>query len=198
MSLTSLREDVVLDILGLAHQYGFQDLEISISYHLREILVLRNVCAILDAARLYGLQSLLKVCYNFMDRHASELLCDKSLQNLSQMSFYELLKRNSFFAPEVDIFKGVCAWRQVNTDPGNLVLSKVRLPLMSVNELLYDVRPAGLVEANEILDAIAEQTNSSHTTLPHRGQLRRCFPLPLLNENELFLIVKKKIEQIEM
>lgn len=83
--MTSLREEVILDTLGLAHQYGFQELEMSISYHLRQILVLRNVCSILDTARLYGLHSLVKVCYSFMDRHASELLTHESLLKLSQV-----------------------------------------------------------------------------------------------------------------
>lgn len=81
------------------------------------------------------------------------------------------MQRDSFFAPEVEIFKSVCNWRRENNDPGNLVLNSVRLPLMSVPELLCVVRPAGLVDPNHLLDAIAEQNNSRHTTLPHRGQL---------------------------
>lgn len=87
------------------------------------------------------------------------------------MSLKEVLQRDSFFAPEVDIFKGVCIWRQTNNDPDNLVLNSVRLPLMSVNELLCVVRPAGLVHPDHLLDAIAEQNNARHTTLPHRGIL---------------------------
>lgn len=171
MSLMSLREDVVLDTLGLANQYGFQELESSISDHLRQILALRNVCAILDTARLFGLTQLVKVCYTFMDRHASEILRHESLLTVSQTTLKEVLKRDSFFAPEVEIFKGVCKWCQVNTDTDNIVLSCVRLPLMSVFELLSVVRPAGLVNPDSLLDAIAERTNSRSTSLPHRGQL---------------------------
>lgn len=51
MALSTLSEDNVLDTLGLAHQFGFQKLESAISEYLRQILALRNVCAILDAAR---------------------------------------------------------------------------------------------------------------------------------------------------
>ncbi|GLV39696.1 BTB (POZ) domain containing 9 [Carabus blaptoides fortunei] len=171
MSLMSIREDVVLDTLGLANQYGFQDLETSISDHLRQILALRNVCAILDNARLFGLNQLVKVCYSFMDRHASEILRHESIVTISQATFREVLLRDSFFAPEVEIFKGVCKWCHVNTDSENLVLNCVRLPLMSVFELLSVVRPAGLVNPDSLLDAIAERTNSRSTLLPHRGQL---------------------------
>lgn len=90
MLLTTLREDVILDTLGLAHQYGFQDLETSISDILRQMLVLRNVCAILDTAYLYGLHQLVKVCHTFMDKHASEILAHESFTQLSQVFFLVL------------------------------------------------------------------------------------------------------------
>lgn len=51
MGLSMLREDTVLDMLGLAHQFNFQELEAAISDYLRQVLALRNVCAVLDAAR---------------------------------------------------------------------------------------------------------------------------------------------------
>lgn len=86
MFLTTLREDVILDTLGLAHQYGFQDLETAISDILRQLLAQRNVCAILDTAHLYGLDQLVKVCHTFLDRHASEILLHESFTQLSQVS----------------------------------------------------------------------------------------------------------------
>ncbi|VVC98595.1 unnamed protein product [Leptidea sinapis] len=53
MGLSLLREDTVLDMLGLAHQFNFQKLEAAISDYLRQVLALRNVCSVLDAARLH-------------------------------------------------------------------------------------------------------------------------------------------------
>jgi BTB/POZ domain-containing protein 9 len=52
---------VILDILGLTHQYGFIELESAISEYLKEIHNVKNVCTIFDAARLYQLESLMKV-----------------------------------------------------------------------------------------------------------------------------------------
>lgn len=52
---------VILDILGLAHQYGFVELEAAISDYLKEILNIKNVCIIFDAAQLYHLEFLMKV-----------------------------------------------------------------------------------------------------------------------------------------
>ena len=53
MSLSSLKEDLILDILGLAHLYGFQELESSISEYLKAVLSVRTVCLIYDTASLY-------------------------------------------------------------------------------------------------------------------------------------------------
>lgn len=85
MFLTTLKEDVILDTLGLAHLYGFQELETAISDILKQLLTLRNVCAILDTAHLYGLDKLVKVCHNYMDRSASEILAYESFLQLSQV-----------------------------------------------------------------------------------------------------------------
>lgn len=61
MSLANQKEEVILDILGLAHQYGFVELEAAISDYLKKILDIRSVCIIFDAARLYDLEFLTKV-----------------------------------------------------------------------------------------------------------------------------------------
>ena len=100
-----------------------------------------------------------------------------------QASLVELLQRDSFFAPEVEIFRGVCNWCNANHDKDDLVMKCVRLPLMSVADLLSVVRPAGLVKPDALLDAIAERTNVRSSSLPHRGQLSTQPPLPLLTHN---------------
>lgn len=89
-----------------------------------------------------------------------------------QTSLVELLRRDSFFAPEVEIFKGVAAWCKINKDEDDLVINCIRLPLITVTDLLSVVRPAGLIKSDTLLDAIAERNNSRHSNLPHRGQLR--------------------------
>lgn len=85
----------------------------------------------------------------------------------------ELLQRDSFFSPEVEIFRGVCNWCKVNEDKNDLAMKCVRLPLMSVPDLLSVVRPAGLVKPDALLDAIDERTNIRLSSLPHRGQLSK-------------------------
>lgn len=87
----------------------------------------------------------------------------------------ELLQRHSFFVPEVEIFKGVAAWCRSNEDREDLVMKCVRLPLMTIVDLLSVVRPSGLIKSDAILDAISEKTHSKVSNLAHRGQLSECF-----------------------
>lgn len=94
-----------------------------------------------------------------------------------QSSLIDLLKRDSFFAPEVEIFQGVLNWCIANDDPGDTVLKCVRLPLMTVTQLLSVVRPASIVKPDALLDAIAERTNARLSSLPYRGQLSKCIYL---------------------
>lgn len=114
ISLVKLREEQILDTLGLANQYGFETLEIAISTYLTNNLSLNNCCAILDAARLYSLETLSTVCMTFMDRNSTDLLNHKTFKTLSQDSLCSLLERDSFFAPEVHIFNAVYDWCKNN------------------------------------------------------------------------------------
>lgn len=173
MSLSSMSEDVILDTLGLAHLYGFEELETPISKTLRQLLSLKNVCAILDTARLYGLEQLAKVCHLFLDQNAIDILKHDSFPQLSYASLIDLLERDSFYAPEVEVFRGVCRWYQHpgNEDIGGRVMDCIRLPLMRIADLLSVVRPTSLVKADTLLDAIAERKNANISTLRHRGHL---------------------------
>lgn len=86
MCLAGLKEDTILDILGLSHQYGFQELECAISNVLKQMLALKNVCSILDMAQLFGLKQLVNVCLDFIDKHSIDVLNHKSFLLLSQVN----------------------------------------------------------------------------------------------------------------
>ncbi|XP_053674687.1 BTB/POZ domain-containing protein 9 [Anopheles nili] len=172
MSLSQMKEEHILDTLGLANQYGFADLEMAISEYLREVLSLNNVCAILDAARLFALNGLTSVCHSFMDRNATDILQHETFRNLSLDSLNSLLSRDTFFAREVEIFQAVYDWCRCNADNVHNVddvVRKVRFSLMSLEELLSIVRPSGILDPDRLLDAIAEKVSSKQ--LPYRGAL---------------------------
>ncbi|KAM7349591.1 BTB (POZ) domain containing 9 [Cochliomyia hominivorax] len=170
LSLAQMDEDNILDTLGLAHQYGLSELELAISDYLRQYLSLSNVCAILDAARLYNLEKLTRVCLIFMDRNANDILQHESFKSLSRESLEEVLKRDSFFAPEVQIFLAVYEWGKHNKNVDiQSVVSYVRLPLMDLEHLLQVVRPSRILKPDKLLDAIEEQSTSKY--LPYRAAL---------------------------
>jgi len=90
MSLSAMKEESVLDVLGLAHTYGFEDLESSLSDYLKQILNVRNACLIFDAARLYQMQALSEICFSFMDRQAAEILQQEGFLSLSLVNSRKL------------------------------------------------------------------------------------------------------------
>ncbi|XP_055299673.1 BTB/POZ domain-containing protein 9 [Sitodiplosis mosellana] len=170
MSLAKMKEENILDSLGLANQYGFESLESAISTYLTNSLSLKNCCAILDAARLYNLETLSDVCMTFMDRNSTELLNTSAFKTLSQDSLCTLLERDSFFAPEVHIFNAVYDWCKNNPNADiETVVSFVRLPLMNLEQLLKIVRPCAILDPDRLLDAIEEKTTSKN--LLYRGAL---------------------------
>lgn len=81
-----------------------------------------------------------------------------------------ILGRDSFFAPEAEIFTAVNEWCKHNSNVDvEAVVSFVRLPLMNLEQLLKVVRPSGILDPERLLDAIEEKTTSKY--LPYRGAL---------------------------
>lgn len=89
-----------------------------------------------------------------------------------QCSMKDLISRDSFCAPEIDIFNTVCEWAEQNPcqDPAPIIHA-VRLPLMTLTELLNRVRTTELVSPDAILDAIKTQTECRDMELQYRGFL---------------------------
>lgn len=91
-SLSSAREEVLLDFLGLAHRYGLQPLEDSTCEFLRTVLHTNNICLIFDVASLYSLSTLSEACCSYMDRHAPEVLNSDGFLSLSKVSTDETME----------------------------------------------------------------------------------------------------------
>ena len=173
--LRELGEEHVLDLLGLAHKYGFLALESAISGYLKGNLDLHNICRIFDVACLYQLDEVLETCLNFADVHAVEILQARAdFTGLSEAALVSIIRRDSFCAPEVEIFRAVQCWIEENHEVDKEVLANIRLPLISLNDLFHTVRPSGLFTADAILDAIKIKTESRVTEMNFRGHLGRC------------------------
>ncbi|XP_071526505.1 BTB/POZ domain-containing protein 9-like isoform X2 [Panulirus ornatus] len=175
VSLSSEKEETVLEILGLAHQYGFEDLESAICDYLKDALCIANVCVIYDIASLYNLTNLKAVCEDFMDKNALPILSHESFYSLSPSALKSIIGRDSFCAPEVHIFQGVHEWVERNSDltqeQTQEILSQIRLPLISLSDLLNIVRPTSLISPDQILDALKAKNESRDMDLKYRGYL---------------------------
>ena len=51
-----------------------------------------------------------------MDKHALEVIQHESFLQLSPSALSELVSRDSFYAPEIDIFTAVQSWAKANSD----------------------------------------------------------------------------------
>ncbi|CAG9539867.1 unnamed protein product [Cercopithifilaria johnstoni] len=179
LSLTSMKEELVLEILGLAHKYGFTDLEISISEYMKAMLNVRNVCTIYSVAHLYSLRSLCDVCLNFADKHAPEVISTQAFLQLPASAVEQMIQRDSLCAPEIDIFRAVREWIRQHPDQqedAQMIVARLRLSLIKLDDLLNIIRPSGLVASDAILDAIKERSEKKSGELTYRG-----FLLPNVN-----------------
>eukprot|EP00064_Thunnus_orientalis_P024173 superscaffoldBa00010015_g24452 len=172
-SLSSAREEVLLDFLGLAHRYGLQPLEDSTSEFLRTILHTNNVCLVFDVASLYSLSTLSAACCAYMDRHAPEVLNSDGFLMLSKTALLTVVRRDSFAASEKEIFQALCRWCRQHGEGAETqeVMAAVRLPLMTLTEMLNVVRPSGLLSPDDLLDAIKMRSESRNMDLNYRGML---------------------------
>lgn len=156
-SMLTPQMNLILDTLGLSNLFGYVELKVEISNFLKTSLQLNNVCNILDASRLYELNSLSIICYNFIDENAEELLEHESFKFLYKESLIVLLSRDSFFVPEIKIFQAIKGWIECNPDvkPEDIkeVVSQVRLPLINIEDLLEVVRPTGILDANFLVSS---------------------------------------------
>nr|XP_058944996.1 BTB/POZ domain-containing protein 9-like [Pocillopora verrucosa] len=173
--LGDYKEETILELLSLAHKYGFLALESALQGYLKSILSIRNICVIFDAAVLYQMNDLCATCLSFLDRNAVEVLSTDGFSCLTKSALIEVVKRDSFCAPENQIFRAVQEWvesaEEMSEGDFKDILDTVRLPLISLHDLFNTVRPSELYSADAILDAIQIKTESRVHEMNFRGHL---------------------------
>lgn len=103
-----------------------------------------------------------------------------------QTALLNIVLRDSFAAPEKDIFLALLNWCKHNSKENHAeIMQAVRLPLMSLTELLNVVRPSGLLSPDAILDAIKVRSESRDMDLNYRGMLSK-YPLSYSHREILF------------
>jgi len=176
VSLKELKEDDVIDLLGLANRYSLVELQAAIGSYLESRINIRNVSLVYDVSYLYSLHQLRDNCLKFMDHNAVDILETEGFTNLSELAMTTIISRDSFCAPEVKIFKAVAKWIKVNIEEGRdykHILNIIRLPLISLQDLFHGVRKSELYPSDVILDAIQMKTEYKVNDMPFRGHLGR-------------------------
>ena len=201
MFLGDYKEDTILELLSLAHKYGFLALESALQGYLKAVLSIRNVCVIFDAAVLYQMSDLYTTCLSFLDRNAVEVLTTDGFSCLTKSALIEIIKRDSFCAPENQIFRAVREWVESADEISQAdlkgILDKVRLPLISLHDLFNIVRPSELFSADAILDAIRIKTESRVNEMNFRGHLGKSFKFGGFLKILLMLIVANRSLDIQ-
>lgn len=183
LSLDALETDQKIEIYDLAEQYRFDSLTKTILENLTANLTLDNCSSILSAAHLYSLNDLQTACMSFMDCHASDLLGHETFKAFSINEMCALLNRDTFNAPEINIFKAVCDWKRnhpdtdvkvnfnfinfffiklIHTFEFQEVLSVVRWSELSSDDLLDIVFPSKIMDPTEILQMISGSRETSN------------------------------------
>ena len=192
IALKDLKEENVIDLLGLANRYGLLKLQNSIGAYLELRINIKNVSLIYDVSCLYSLHALRDNSLKYMDHNAMDILETEGFTNLSEQAVTTILSRDSFCAPEVKIFKAVAKWIDINIQEGTdykHILNVIRLPLISLQDLFHGVRESQLYPSDVILDAIQMKTEYKVNDMPFRGHLGKIdFNIDLLLYCKYFLI----------
>ena len=115
---------------------------------------------------------LVEACCSFTDQHVLEVIRHESFYCLSPTTLKQMIKRDSFCAQEIDIFKAVKEWSARNpNEEVQDIISAICLPLISNDDLLNVVRKSSLVSSDAILDTIQSKIESRDTDLKYRGCL---------------------------
>lgn len=127
ISLAALNGDQIIDLCNLANLYGFGTVKAAISAYLKRNISVDNCISMLVSADFYSLEELSEVCLKFIDRNAIELMNHDTFNALTQDSLHTLVKRDTFYAPEIDIFKAVKIWLENNPNSDVKVSSNSNL-----------------------------------------------------------------------
>ncbi|XGW01901.1 hypothetical protein V3C99_014186 [Haemonchus contortus] len=161
ISLAEYKDDQLLEILGIAHQYCVFKLQNAIADHFKRTLNCKNVCTVFSTAQSYCLTSLTESCLCFADQHASEVLLTQGFLQLSIAEVTQLVSRDSFVAPEINIFCAIQNWVKAHPKmrPTAVEVLKKHLILSQISrrDLLKIVWPSKLLASDILLDVIDKQ-----------------------------------------
>ncbi|XP_060560396.1 BTB/POZ domain-containing protein 1-like [Ruditapes philippinarum] len=186
MDKVTLTEDLAASVLETAHYYQVTNLVQLCADFLASCVRHDNVCGILSLAQRYEVSSLCKVCCIFIDENADEVMESEGFLELSENVLSFILKGDTFYADETNIFKKAEEWAekklkesQIENNGQNMrkilgpTFYNLRLPSMSLDEFLKCTRRKGYFSMEEYEDIVDFINRTPDTTVNSNSCISR-------------------------
>ena len=158
----NLTADNVVFVLYLAKKYIVPSLAEKCVEFLETHLAAENVFVVLEQALKFDEEKLEKKCWDTIDMETSEAVVSDAFTEISQSTLVEFLKRESLNVKEVDLFKAVVKWSEVEclrqeketngtnerAAIGNAIY-QIRFASMTLDEFAQNVSPSGVLTPEE-------------------------------------------------
>jgi len=161
ISLDSISEDKILELLLLSNKYQLTSLEQSTQEYLINSVSCENVSKIIEFNNVYSNEEINLACFNVIDADPTSVLEELNFTSISAESFKEIISRDSFSPNEKDVFLAAQEWIDTNynttEEERNLVLSTIRLHHIPRNVLLKEIWYSKLFPSDTILKVLEDQ-----------------------------------------
>ena len=143
---------------SLSDRFGFISLKEIVGEELSQNYIsLDTVLLLLVHSDIHHLTQLDKACLQFIEKNSVQVLKHPSLLHLPMEFFTAIISRDTFAAPEIEIFRAVQRWKEHNSkevEEISQLLECVRLSEFSLEQIFQEVEPTGLLESQTILAGV--------------------------------------------
>ena len=158
----------VMEVLYLAKKYMVPSLAVKCTEYLQDHLDLSNVFNILQSARKYDEGQLVDRCWEVIDKETEASVKSDGFSMIDRPLLEELVERDTLEIPEVELFKGVVQWaemevarrgivadgREKRNVIGERIIKAIRFPIMKQGEFAAVVMDSRILSYDEVSNLI--------------------------------------------
>ncbi|RWS15651.1 BTB/POZ domain containing protein 9-like protein [Dinothrombium tinctorium] len=159
VDLTALSEQELVDLLLLCKQCELNALADFVSQRIDETTVnLENVGKLFQIAVDCAVPSFAEKCLQFIDLNSQSVVNSPEIFARFPSQLVEsIIGRDTFIAKEIDIFKALKNWCEVNNYQDlKSFLPKIRLNLISIEDYLKYIQPTNLITEAQFLNSFRD------------------------------------------
>ncbi|RWS07146.1 BTB/POZ domain-containing protein 9-like protein [Dinothrombium tinctorium] len=136
------------ELIDLCHKFKYKTL---IEYIVdTNCLTLTNVAKVYTFANRFDLFDISQKCLDFIDENAQKLMENIEIfKSFPLRLVYDVIDRDTFEVPELEIFKAVVELKKANRYDVSLLLKKIRLNLINKDEFYDYVLPTKIFNDND-------------------------------------------------